>query len=234
MSTITAVFADAVSTRRESIELIKWLGLAAMLTDHVGRFALGIDSPLAETVGAFAFPLFAVALAAALSDAPVTGWVHRKLLFWAVLSQLIVLLVREPLPLNILFTFLLGLAAFQAEREHGFLAFLGILALGVFVEYGPFGVLFIYALRSSFFRRDPLDLVLAGIASLTFTPWNSGVVLAPVALVLGLLLLRSPIGLPRAPGLFYRVYAYQWLFLWLASGLLALSRGLLPYASGVQ
>lgn len=222
---------DSVYDRSGAIEILKWLGLVAMLTDHIGKWVLGSPVFWTEHVGALAFPLFTVALTAALADHPHTGWVHRKMLFWALAAQVLGMLVRDPVPLNILFTFLLGLLAFQAEREHGFFAFLSFLALGVFVEYGPFGVLFVYGMRAAFFYRQPIYHVLSVISLLTFAPWNSGTHMAIVALPLAWLVISLHPTFPRVRGFFYKVYAFQWLFIWFAAGLVALSRGLLPYAT---
>ena len=92
-------------TKYPGIEFAKWAGLATMIYDHLQAF-VAVPLPLAEHVGAFAFPLFVYAMVAALSDKPngKMRQVLQRLFAVGVIAQLAVVVVREPLPLNVLFT----------------------------------------------------------------------------------------------------------------------------------
>jgi len=206
-----------------ALELLKWLGLAAMLVDHVARFVFNSPSSLSEHIGTFAFPFFAVALTAGLAQRNLSRYLCRRFYVGIVLAQLLWIPVVGIFPVNVLATLFLGVLVYEVERAHGPIPALALFLGSLFVEFGPFGVLMVYALRWSFHRLELSPILLALIAAIFLTPWNSGSPLAPVAVGMAYLVVLSPFGLPRCRGIFYYAYILQWPLLWLAGALVASS-----------
>lgn len=138
-------------------ELLKWLAVALMALDHANR-TLWPFQGWAFALGRPAFPLFAFLVAYNLS---VRGVPWRRygppLLAFSVLAQLpaMAALGRGPLPLNVMFTLLLGVTFLPAVRGlrrfmPGWLAALNVTllwgTLSLLVEYGPVGVLLVPAI----------------------------------------------------------------------------------------
>ena len=202
-----------------AVELLKWLGLAAMLYDHAELFA-GVALPYAAAVGAFAFPFFAIALGAALAGEPTgkLGLVVRRLFFWALVAQVVVVFVRDPMPLNVLFTLAVGVLAFLGteSRRWGRGSMLVLCAIGVSLisEFSVLGATFVWASLYVFARgHQPLCLCVPAIPLYIF---NEGSMFSVVAVVAAAGLLSQNVSVPRIKRVFYLAYIAQWpLLRWL-------------------
>ena len=154
------------SNRIASLDLLKWLALAAMVLDHLSYLA---PEYLANLIfpGRLAFPLFCGVIAAhafrqppgSLTDSKNWEYLKRLIVFGCV-SQLFFLLYLEQPQANILFTLAIGLAlalAYHHRASHiGVWALLiGVLAFGYswreLISYGLSGILlpmaFVYAMK---------------------------------------------------------------------------------------
>ena len=201
-----------------SIELMKWVGLAAMLVEHVAHFALGVTNGWPFVVGRLAFPLFTIALAVgcAQKTIPELREVAARLFAWGMVAAISGMLVRQPVPLNVLFTFALGVVLHVVTR--GFhvgrwLVGAVVLFAAMFVEYKALGVIAVaVALHGA--REDRpasqcgwIALSLLLIASVKF---NASAILAlPAVFLINL----GRIELPRVRGGFYWAYAGHWVVL---------------------
>lgn len=202
-----------------AVELLKWLGLAAMLYDHAELFA-GVLLPYAASVGAFAFPFFAIALGAALGLEPSgkLALVVRRLFFWALIAQVVVVFVRDPMPLNVLFTLAAGVLAFVGTESRrsgrGAVLVLGAVGVSLVSEFSILGATFVWASLYVFSRRrQPLWLCLPAIPLYLF---NEGSMFSVVAVVAAAALLSQSVSVPRVKRVFYLAYIAQWpLLRWL-------------------
>lgn len=191
------------------VEALKWVGLLAMLQEHVFRYALGHYPFASYVVGRMAFPLFAFALvkAASLYDEKFPQLLAR-LLLWGAISAAARVFVLEPLPLNIMFTFALGLVAARciSQGVGGVFIALCAIAAGSVCEYGAAGVLFV-AITRVYFERGALWCLLLAVAALCLA--NHGWIPA-LAFVLAPIVAHLGTGIPRVRGVFYWIYAGQW------------------------
>lgn len=213
----------------ERVELLKWLGFVAMLVEHVARYALQLDvaGTVYYDIGRLAFPFFALALAGGLS-APGANFTRtwRRLLLWGCVAQLGALLVRAPLPFNVLWTFALAVGlvgVFHLEDTSKWLRAIAIaliLAASTAVEFIQGGVIF--AACAIWYARRPHGLALVSlVASCGLLCLVSGNLVALGALGLAWLIAQAPFELRRAPGAFYVLYVIQFPLLWVAGRLLA-------------
>lgn len=190
------------------VEALKWFALVCMLQEHVMRFVFDAWPLWSYALGRLAFPLFAIALCRAV-DTRSELKVIQRLVVWGLIAQALrVGFDLQPEPLNILFTFALGLAgaSFWWLGGRWVLAAAVCVALGVFVEYGMLGVLFVLALRVFFVRLNASVLVLA-VAAL----WLSQQAYMPLAAFLVAPIIAAAVSdVPRVRGIFYWVYALQW------------------------
>jgi len=142
------------SATEGQLTTLKWIGVAAMVVDHIGRysFGLGLDS-WAFAVGRIAFPIFAAVLGIHLArygTEPAriarTAW---RLAIWAALSAVPSWLAREEwLPVNVFATLALGAMCCLAGGVRGSVAKVGalvvLLMMAVFVEFSVPGVLLVW------------------------------------------------------------------------------------------
>lgn len=202
------------------IEWLKWLGLFAMLYDHVSEYVLPL--PFAASVGAYAFPFFALALVSAVAGhgpAKATG-VAVRCLKWGIVAQLAVLVVRDPVPFNVLFTLGAGLyvgarirQAVERNRVTGTAALkvAACVLLGSASEFSLPGVALVTVAYLAAVGHVPSWTVYVP-AALLF-PFNEMSFAALLAVwVAGIILVDAP-RVPRVPGLFYPAYVLQWPFL---------------------
>lgn len=200
---------------QRSIEPLKWLGLALMLIEHVCRYVLDVFPPVVYVLGRMVFPLFAIALAVGLRDSDVVQRrnVALRLLVWGLPTAGIIYLVRDPVPLNILFTFAFGVTLHSVWRGVGrarVLVAVVMLLLGFVVEYGPAGVaavaLFCAAVREE--SRTELALHFAvGILAVCIANASWVPLLAPLVVAA---VVTSGVEIPRVRRLFYWSYVGQW------------------------
>lgn len=191
-------------------EVLKWIGLAAMLADHVDAWLLERSAPALYAAGRLALPLFALSLALGVAASRKYEAICGKLLAWGAATLLAQLLVRDLLPLNVLFTLFGGVylaLAFLDPTRSKLSALVVAVALSPFVEFGAYGILFAAAATWWAHRRDTLSesVVLLALVLLYIPNGNHWALLAVVPV---LLIEQLPV-VPRLRGFFYRVYLGQ-------------------------
>lgn len=205
------------------LEGLKWIALASMLLDHVGR--LWLDYPTRSWVfagGRLAFPLFAIVLGINLArpgdQAARAARTARRLAFWCAVAVVPSVLARgHPLLVNVLGTLGLGAAlcwAFAAPRGPALsLALCAVvLAASAHVEFGLAGVLLVPMAWLAQTRRAPeapgMVVVLVALVGLlnqrSGGPAALALTLAAVPLVL--LAQHLPWHAPRLGRAFYWFY----------------------------
>lgn len=208
-----------------NLELVKWLGLAGMLADHVNLFVLGAAFPVAEHLGALALPLFAAALAQGVAGMSLERrWrLVGRLAAWGVVAQLAWMLLRDSAVLNVLFTLGAGVACATARRDPVLEAWgrrwlvIGLaLAVGVFAEFSIVGVLLVWALVELVAERSGAALVVLAGCALMLPVFNSGSYAAIAAVGVVAVCNLAPRDLPRIRRFFYVAYAGHLPLLWLA------------------
>ena len=207
-------------------ELLKWTAIATMTLDHANRTVWPFQG-WAFAVGRLAFPLFVFLMAYNLTVRRVPFQRYLlPLLAFGVVSQVpaMVTLGRGFVPLNILFTLLLGVSFLPACKQLGrfmptWLAGLNLALVwglaGLFVEYGPVGVWLVSAMQLLLLRPSLVTGCLTGLLLLAanlFTPASFVPLVLPV-LIWGVS--QLPLGtLPRVRWGFYAFYPVHLLVLW--------------------
>ena len=211
--------------------LLKYLAIVLMLLDHANRLFWGAQ-PWLYALGRVSFPLFAFLIA---YNVAVRGVAPRRyivpLLLFAVISQgpAMLALGRDPFPLNIFFTLLLGVTFLPLRRRCASLlppnrfgrtvswtlTTLLFVLLSPPLEYGPPGVFLIPALVA--FLRRPSEAVGVLILSLMFA--MNGLTWAAMAgwlavPVIGWVRTLALPALPRLKWVFYGFYPMHLLGLW--------------------
>lgn len=168
--------------RSGTLEALKWIGLAAMLGDHVNKALFGNQLPWLSEAGRIAFPLFALVSGCNLARAGRTGmpggpdgWpaayrraLWRLLGFGVVAFPFSVLAFQrwDLLPVNVLFTLAAGLGLVWCIRRNdiasALLASVLFLGGGLLVEFNWPGLLLIVACWACFAHPG----FLAGLAAL--------------------------------------------------------------------
>lgn len=217
--------------------LLKHLAILLMLLDHANRVLWGFQ-PWAYTLGRIAFPLFAFLIA---YNVAVRGVNPRRyvvpLLLFGVISQgpAMLALGRDPFPLNIFFTLLLGVTFVPLRRWYATIlpdgraaavaswvvTALAFLLLSLPLEYGPAGV-FLIPVMVLFVRRPSIAAgvgVLALLLLINGLTWPALAAWLVMPLVAWVRTLRLP-ALPRLKWMFYGFYPVHLLGLWGLSQLL--------------
>lgn len=194
------------------VEAWKWAALAFMLLEHVFRYALDAFPFSVFALGRQVFPLFGLALGVALAgqwrSQRITSLI-AKLLMWGALAGLARAFVLPLFPLNVLFTFALGIALYHGWRGNFLLKglmLLGSVACGLYVEFGPWGIWAI-ALFCAFGESRRPEFLAAGVGCVCIAQ-GTWLPLLSVPLAVTLELVAD--GLPRWRGGFYYAYALQW------------------------
>lgn len=203
--------------RSGTLEALKWIGLAAMLGDHVNKALFGDTLPVLSELGRVAFPLFALVFGYNLArENPQWAQAYRRslvrLLGFGLLAFPFSVLAFQRwdlMPLNILFTLAVGLGLVWCIRRNdiagaliGSLLFLGG---GALVEFYWPGLLLIVACWASF-ARPSLATQLGALASLTLLALVNGNFYALLALPVVWLVSRFDLELPRNRWVFYVFY----------------------------
>ncbi len=207
--------------RSGTLEALKWIGLAAMLGDHVNKALFGDQLPALSEIGRIAFPLFALVFGCNLARDNTSGnqyWpqtyrrvLRRLLLFGIVAMPFSVLAFQrwDLLPVNILFTLAVGLGLVWCIRRNDITgALLGsvlFLGGGLLVEFHWPGLLLIVACWACF-ARPGVAAWLGALASLLLVCVVNGNFYALLALPVAWLVSRFDIELPRNRWLFYVFY----------------------------
>lgn len=156
------------------LELVKWAAFAAMLVDHVGLSLFDRSIPWLHSVGAFAFPAFALSfgIGLALSADPLR--IVERLVLPALIAQCMWLVVDPQHPANVLVSFALCAVVAAAVRARSMvLAFVlaGIAAgCSVAIEGGPVGLLMVAGGFVAVQLRACLPLVAAGAVWAVLVP----------------------------------------------------------------
>jgi len=175
-----------------SRELLKWLALTTMTIDHIGLI-LYPQIPILRIIGRLSFPLFAYLLVLGMLSTHDPGKYFKRMLYFALLSQLPFTIANEiPIwqQLNIFFTLSLGIILiYLLDRNNILLVVPLIVSVILPVDYGAYGlatILFLYIMRS--FRRTGVALITA--LNLLLIPFETSY--QPLALLaLPLILLHS-------------------------------------------
>lgn len=201
--------------RARNLDVLKWLGAAAMVADHVGLYVVG-PSVWSEAVGALAFPLFAVALAEGTAGQHVASRVRtlHRLCLGALAAQFALLTVRDFAPLNVIFTLAAGVAIDTAVRydmptARRVALLVAAVAVCFWAEYLHVGAAFVAVLCWRSRVRSDVALYVAVALLVLVAPLN-GNWWAIAALPLVALVSLLPRDTPRLRDAFYYVYVLQW------------------------
>lgn len=209
------------------LEALKWLALASMFTDHIGRHLLGWpQESWVFALGRLAFPLFAFVLGLNLARkgdrALRSGRTALRLGAWGAVSVLPSIWARgDPQVLNVLVTLGLGAAVCWAIASPAPLllrlpAAVAAACAGWFAEFGTAGVLLVPAVFLACSQREPPPAFAATVVALMlavataalngqFGGWPAfAATLA--ALPLAALARLLPLAMPRWQLLFYAIY----------------------------
>jgi len=204
------------------LEFAKWVAIVTMAIDHYGKIV--DDSVFIQThaIGRVSFPLFAAIIGIRLAVRPTLDLHYfRSLVPWAIVSQPIFVLVGRPwYDGNILITLALGVAATCLLRRRAEISEVGlvvalaaILAVSVFVDYGPLGVAMVPAMTLLVARHGYAGAAAAGPLGLAANVYSSPPFLqlpdlaALLATPVLMFSLWAKVRLPRLPAqAFYAFY----------------------------
>ena len=197
-------------------ELLKWVGFASMLVDHIARYVHPI--PAALWVGRLAFPCFAVAIAVQVRGVDRARVAVRLLTVAALLLPLQWFVVGAPIA-SVLATLALGLLAAEGLEVASLIGagvFVAAVACGYIAEYSCGGVLLVAGVavfKSGAPRLRDLSAA-AIVAAAVLLIVRAGVAGAPMtAAGLGLVFaywLAGGIAVRRVKGIFLPAYVAQW------------------------
>ncbi len=209
--------------RDGQLETLKWLAMASMFCDHIGRHLLGM--PQEEwpfQAGRLAFPLFAFVLGTNLARegdrAARSGRTALRLLGWGALSVLPSIWARgDPEVINVLVTLACGAALCWAVDSQGRTALrvfvvVAVAAASWFVEFGIGGAFLVVACYLYASRRGGglaamalLLLAATGWLNAHFGGWTAFFATL-AALPLAWAVRHLPVAMPRWQLLFYAIY----------------------------
>ncbi|KQT09333.1 TraX family protein [Ramlibacter sp. Leaf400] len=205
------------------LEALKWIGMASMFTDHIGRHLMGMPHESWAFIGGrLAFPLFALVLAVNLARegdrAERAARTTLRLSAWGAVAVLPSIWARgDPMMLNVLFTLALGAAVCWAVESDAppwqrALACLAIAGASWFVEFGTAGV-FLVAAGYLWCTQRGAGLAVMVLVLLAATAWLNAMFggwasfFSTLAAVPAAALARQlPLKMPRLQLLFYLVY----------------------------
>lgn len=201
------------------LEVLKWTACAVMLYAHSLRYIGGGIDGWPYHLGRICFPLFALSVAIPLARDPVAK--GERLAFGTVLFALVAQLLVQPLrdgaALNVLFLFVAAGAWLAAEgysaSERLLLRSLA-LVVGFLAEFSLPGLALIVCLVRAVRHGSAVWGVVAALAlcCVGVLEASAGVLLAPLyAALVGVV----GLGVPRWPGLFPRVYVWQFVGFWI-------------------
>lgn len=197
------------------IEAWKWVGMVAMLIEHVAHFGVGMEQGWPFVIGRLAFPLFTVALAYGLAEKSVPELLRAagRLALWGCAAGIVGLAVRDFAPLNVLFTFALGVLVHWSIRHYhrgAVFVFLGASCASLLVEYGFFGVMAVACALHGARQRtawSQLGWLVFAVLLISMVRFNE---LAVLSIPVLLLLDAVKVEIPRVRRMFYWVYVGQW------------------------
>ena len=198
-------------------ELLKWVGLVAMLVDHVARF-FHVAIPGAEWVGRLAFPCFAVAAAVQVRPCDRLRVADRLLCVAALLLPLRLFVPGAP-AVTVVLTLACGLLAAEGVEAGSLVGFALVacsLLVGYVGEYSIGGVLLVAGVAvfnsgARRFREFAIAVACSGAALLTARAGVAGAPMTAAALILVLAYaLAGGVTCPRVKGFFLPAYVGQW------------------------
>lgn len=198
-----------------SIEATKWLALSLMLFEHVHTFVLGELPAVPYMLGRLVFPLFAIALAVGLTHLTRGQYAQLvgRLCIWGGIAAALGLLVRDVLPLNVLFTFAFGVTLHAVWSGIGRGRFMIVIAIGLAaltVEYSVPGVVAVALLCAWAKDQGTLRGYARLLAGLSLVCVVNGNWFALLAAPLAFAIEAGGLHLPRVRRVFYYGYALQW------------------------
>lgn len=202
------------------IEALKWLALAAMVSGHINRYVLELSNGAMYAFGRLAFPLFALALGAALTrHDDLSSTAERavfRLLPFALLAQVGLAVIGAGSALNVLFLYMAAAAWVAVDewlpvRSYFWRAVLVrgcALVVAFLAEFSLPGLLFVLALwRWQQFGGDVRLGVVAAV--LVCSCFFEGSWWAFAAVPCAVLLWGVRVDIPRARNFFAWVYCGQ-------------------------
>lgn len=205
----------AGTIERADLELLKLVGAALMVYEHVWRYVVGSFPAHVQLLGRIVFPAFVLALALGMRFArqeTVLG-TCRRMALWGVVAGIGSMVVRDT-PSNVLFTFALGTllhAALFGFLRVRWIAIALCILLSFGCEGGPWWVMAVAAaLTCARTNRAALRAVSGALAVLGICVGQYYVQAAAFGVAAALLLLLVPTAVPRVRRAFYWVYAGQW------------------------
>lgn len=221
-------FVNVNAPRARGIEVCKWLGFVTMLAEHVPLYGWGASGWIATHVGALTLPLFVWPFALGMARCRDPFAVLDRLALWSVVAMPFVWLSRPWLPLSVLSTFALGLAAdllwrrLPARKRWLGAALVFVMAVGVEFQYagvalvwsslvvarssGPVGFAWPGMVGVSWPALGPS--IWLGLSVVFLAPYN-GNGFAVVGATLAYVVATYGPRLPRARGSFYLSYIAQ-------------------------
>ena len=205
------------------VEALKWIGLAAMFCDHIGRHLLGMPhESWAFIAGRLAFPLFALVLAVNLARegdrAERCARTSVRLAVWGAVALLPSIWARgDPLMLNVLFTLSLGAAVCWAVESDAPVAVRAVACVAIavaswLVEFGTAGV-FLVAAGYLWCTQRGAGLAFLVVLLVAVTGWLNALFggwasffSTMAALPVAWLARHLPLNVPRIQHLFYVIY----------------------------
>lgn len=146
-------------------DLLKWLALVTMTVDHIGLMLYPQIQGL-RFIGRLSFPLFAYLLVLGISSTHDISKYFKRMLIFALLSQLPFTIANEiPIwqKLNIFFTLSLGIILIYFQERNNILFVVPLIASLILpIEYGAYGlatILFLNVMRN--FRLTGVSLLIA-------------------------------------------------------------------------
>jgi len=189
-----------------------------MVFEHVFKGVLDSAPLFAWVPGRAVFPTFVLAFACAAAGLTLDRLpaIARRMLKWGAITLLPLVLMERAAPLNILFTFALGVGVYywwwRADMSRWRVALVVVLlVLGFVVEYGPLGVLGVaFGMHGARVGVLWKRYVYLG-GSVALLCWQQGTFI-PAAACGTLLVFWSlfEVRVPRLRGVFYRLYALHW------------------------
>lgn len=215
--------------------ILKWSALFFMTYDHVLKnIFLVVPAEPVLIPGRFAFPLFIFMICWNIAHYDIIPKYLKRLLPFAIISLAVDFAFYKPIPLNILFSFILALAMIGLfkkigqfkEKNNRYISYIytGLFFsfLAHFADYGIAGIWIIFLMYKFFKTRNTLYY----IGCLSLLSLTASSILAAFILLIfaGLLMLAEPIPSPkrssfkRTGWLFYAYFPFHKLVIALISG----------------
>lgn len=194
------------------IEPCKWIGLVLMVVEHASWYVWNVMPGPVMLLGRMVFPLFALALVLGIVGKTRAQRLElvQRLVVWGAIAAGCALAVRDPFPLNVLFTFALGVtlhSVLTSVNASRYVVAAVVLLLGFGVEFGPLGVIGVASLVAWANEQRRWRWLAVGFGCICA---SNGNLFALGALAVALAIEVGELEVPRIRRLFYWTYAGQW------------------------